>query len=232
MPHAIEIEAIQQPTYPEMSLKESLMTRHSSRAFLPTPVPKSIIKSTLDLARFAPSNSNIQPQRIFLLTGEPLENLKSKLFAEASKSTPSIPPLPKAYTHYRSEVGRQLYGEAMGISRSDSKARNAAVLRNYQFFNAPVGAIVCIDKSLTNADRVSVGMWLQSWLLALTERGVGSCVQVCQTGYPELLRTECGISDDLEILVAVSIGYEDPGFQANGLKIGRENAEKFVDFLE
>ncbi|KAJ8066359.1 hypothetical protein OCU04_005430 [Sclerotinia nivalis] len=232
MPHAIKTETTHDSSYPEMTLKESLMTRHSSRAFLPTPVPKSIIKSTLDLARFAPSNSNIQPQRIFLLTGEPLENLKTKLYAIASESTPSIPALPEAYTHYRSEVGRQLYGEAMGIPRSDSKARNAAVLRNYQFFDAPVGAIVCIDKSLTNADRVSVGMWLQTWLLALTERGVGSCVQVCETGYPALLRSECGISDDLEILVAVSIGYEDPEFKANGLRIGREDAEKFVNFLE
>ncbi|APA09720.1 hypothetical protein SS1G_06093 [Sclerotinia sclerotiorum 1980 UF-70] len=232
MPHSTETETTQQSSYAEMTLKESLMTRHSSRAFLPTPVPKSIINSTLDLARFAPSNSNIQPQRLFLLTGEPLENLKSKLFSIASESTPNIPPLPKEYTHYRSEVGRQLYGEAMGIPRSDSKARNAAVLRNYQFFNAPVGALVCIDKSLTSADRLSVGMWLQSWLLALTERGVGSCVQVCQTGYPALLRTECGISDDLEILVAVSIGYEDSEFKANGLRIGREDVEKFVHFLE
>jgi nitroreductase len=120
----------------------------------------------------------------------------------------------------------------MGILRSDFKARNAAVLRNYKFFDAPVGAIVCIDKRLTNADRLSVGMWLQSWLLALTERGVDTCVQVCQTGYPEVLRKECGISDDLELLVTLSIGYEDPEFKANGLRIGREDGEKYVTFLE
>ncbi|QSZ29429.1 hypothetical protein DSL72_003943 [Monilinia vaccinii-corymbosi] len=232
MPHAIEPETIQKPFYPEMSLKESLIARHSSRGFLSTPISKSIIQSTLDLARFAPSNSNIQPHRVVLLTGESLENLKTKLFAAASESTPNIPPLPAEYAHYRSELGSQIYGEGMGIPRSDSKARNAAVLKNYLFFDAPLGAIVCIDKRLSNADRVSVGMWLQSWLLALTERGVDTCVQVCQTGYPELLRSECGISDDLEILVAVSIGYEDPEFKANGLRIGRVNAEEYVTFME
>ncbi|KAI9648466.1 hypothetical protein NHQ30_003100 [Ciborinia camelliae] len=231
MPHAIKTETAQRSSYPEMTLKESLIERHSSRSFLSTPVSKSIIQSTLDLARFAPSNSNIQPHRIFLLTGEPLENLRTKLFAVASESTPNIPPLPAEYTHYRSELGQQIYGEGMGIPRSDAKARNAAVLRNYQFFDAPVGAIVCIDKRLTNADRMSVGMWLQSWLLALTERGVGTCVQICQTGYPEVVRSECGISDDLEILVAVSIGYENPEFKSNGLRIGRENAEKYVTFI-
>ncbi|KAF5871669.1 putative nitroreductase protein [Botrytis fragariae] len=232
MPHAIETKANEEPPYSEMTLRESLIARHSSRAFLPTPVPKSIIQSTLDLARFAPSNSNIQPHLVFLLTGKSLENLRSKLFSAASESTPNIPPLPAAYTHYRSEVGRQLYGEGMGIPRSDLKARNAAVLRNYQFFDAPVGAIVCIDKNLTNADRVSVGMWLQSWLLALTERGVGSCVQVCQTGYPDLVRRECGITDDLEILVAVSIGYEDPDFRANALRPARDESKKHVTFME
>ncbi|ESZ94953.1 hypothetical protein SBOR_4677 [Sclerotinia borealis F-4128] len=232
MPHVIETETAQKSFYHEMTLKESLIARHSSRAFLPTPVSESIIQSTLDLARFAPSNSNIQPHRLFLLTGEPLENLRTKLFAAASQSTPNIPPLPTEYTHYRSELGLQVYGEGMGIPRSDLKARNAAVLRNYRFFDAPVGAIVCIDKCLTNADRVSVGMWLQSWLLALTERGVGTCVQVCQTGYPEVARRECGIGDDLEILVAVSIGYEDPEFKANRLRIGREDAMKYVTYIQ
>ncbi|TGO66877.1 hypothetical protein BOTNAR_0052g00120 [Botryotinia narcissicola] len=232
MPHAIETKTNGDPPYFEMTLRESLIARHSSRAFLSTPVPKSILQSTLDLARFAPSNSNIQPHLVFVLTGESLENLRTKLYTAASKSTPNIPPLPVGYTHYRSEVGRQLYGEGMGIPRSDSKARNAAVLRNYRFFDAPVGAIVCIDKTLTNADRVSVGMWLQSWLLALTERGVGSCVQICQTGYPELVRRECGITDDLEILVAVSIGYEDPDFRANGLRPTRDESTKHVTFME
>ncbi|KAM0139650.1 hypothetical protein ACHAO1_002709 [Botrytis cinerea] len=232
MPHAIETNTNEEPPYSEMTLRESLIARHSSRAFLSTPVSKSIIQSTLDLARFAPSNSNIQPHLVFLLAGESLENLRTRLFTAASESTPNIPPLPVGYTHYRSEVGRQLYGEGVGIPRSDSKARNAAVLRNYRFFDAPVGAIVCIDKTLTSADRVSVGMWLQSWLLALTERGVGSCVQVCQTGYPELVRRECGITDDLEILVAVSIGYEDPDFKANGLRPARDESKKHVTFME
>ncbi|KAF7953663.1 uncharacterized protein EAE97_001062 [Botrytis byssoidea] len=232
MPHAIETKTNGDPPYFEMTLRESLIARHSSRAFLPTPVPKSILQSTLDLARFAPSNSNIQPHLVFVLTSESLENLRTKLYTAASESTPNIPPLPVGYTHYRSEVGRQLYGEGMGIPRSDSKARNAAVLRNYRFFDAPVGAIVCIDKTLTNADRVSVGMWLQSWLLALTERGVGSCVQICQTGYPELVRRECGITDNLEILVAVSIGYEDPDFRANGLRPTRDESTKHVTFME
>ena len=116
MPHAIEPEdSIQKSPYPEMTLKESLIARHSTRAFLPTPVQKSIIQSTLNLARLAPSGSNIQPQRIFLLTGKPLENLKTKLFAVASASTPNIPPIPAEHTRYRSQLGLQIYGEGMGI---------------------------------------------------------------------------------------------------------------------
>lgn len=43
-----------------------------------------------------------------------------------------------------------------------------------------------------------------------------------------MVRRECEISDDLEILLAVSIGYEDPEFRADGLRIGREDAEKYV----
>ncbi|KAK6613217.1 hypothetical protein H4I95_01561 [Botrytis cinerea] len=216
MPHAIETNTNEEPPYSEMTLRESLIARHSSRAFLSTPVSKFIIQSTLDLARFAPSNSNIQPHLVFLLAGESLENLRTKLFTAASESTPNIPPLPVGYTHYRSEVGRQLYGEGMAFHDPILKLA-------MQPSSATIGSLM---------HQVSVGMWLQSWLLALTERGVDSCVQVCQTGYPELVRRECDITDDLEILVAVSIGYEDPDFKANGLRPARDESKKHVTFME
>lgn len=48
-----------------------------------------------------------------------------------------------------------------------------------------------------------------------------------------MVRRECGIGDDFEILVAVSTGYEDSRFQANRLiGVGRENTEKCVTFME
>jgi nitroreductase len=50
-----------------------------------------------------------------------------------------------------------------------------AVLRNWEFFRAPLAGIVCMHRDLGHADALSVGMFLQTLLLALTERGLDSC---------------------------------------------------------
>ncbi|PQE11334.1 nitroreductase protein [Rutstroemia sp. NJR-2017a BVV2] len=218
-------------THPQMTLDETLLIRHTSRGFLPTPVPQSILHSTLELAQHAPSNSNIQPHRVFILTGDSLLKLETALYAVASETSPNIPALPEEFQHFRRDLGYQVYNEGMGILRTDHAARNAAVLRNYKFFDAPCAAIVCIDRRLSAPDVLGVGMWLQSWLLALTEQGVQSAVEVSVAGYPEVVRRECGIGEELEVLCGVAVGYEDLGFKPNFLRSGRTPVEANVTFL-
>ena len=63
-------------------------------------------------------------------------------------------------------------------------ARRIAVRRNREFFRAPLTGIVCMHCELAFVDSLGVGMFLQTFLLALTARGIGSCVQVSIAGYP------------------------------------------------
>ena len=72
------------------------------------------------------------------------------------------------------------YG-AMGIAIEDTARHAAAVMRNWEFFRAPLAGIICMHRDLGPADAVSVGMFLQTLLLALTERGLGSCAEVSVT---------------------------------------------------
>jgi hypothetical protein len=81
-------------------------------------------------------------------------------------------------------------------------------------------------------DAMSVGMFLQTLLLALTERGLGSCVEVSIVGYPEIVRAELDIPEELSILCGLALGYSDPDFAANKLKIGREPVGENVVFLD
>ena len=111
------------------------------------------------------------------------------------------------------------------------EGRAAAVRQNYEFFGAPVAAIVCMDRELGLADALSVGMYLQTLLLALTERGVGTCAEVSVAGYPAVLRSILGLGDELDIFCGVAIGYSDEGFPANSLVVGREEVEKNVRFM-
>ena len=60
---------------------EAITSRHSIRAFLPTPVAREDIERMLDVAARAPSGSNIQPWKVYVLTGERKQRLSDAVTA-------------------------------------------------------------------------------------------------------------------------------------------------------
>jgi nitroreductase len=50
-------------------LDQAIQERHSTRMFLPRPVPRDLVNEALALAQWAPSNSNIQPWRLVFVSG-------------------------------------------------------------------------------------------------------------------------------------------------------------------
>ena len=214
-----------------LDLDEAIRERHSTRMFLPQPVPRELVNEALALAQLAPSNSNIQPWHLVLVSGSARDRLVAALVEEAKRRPPNIPALPESFRHYRSELGAQVYG-AMGIGREDKVQHDAAVLRNWEFFRAPLAGIVCMHRDLGPADALSVGMFLETLLLALTERGLGSCCEVSIAGYPEIVRSQLTIPAELSILCGLAVGYPDPNFAANKLQIARQPFEMNVAFID
>jgi nitroreductase len=213
-------------------LEQAINDRRSTRMFRPDkPVPGELIDEALELAIRAPSNSNIQPWRLALVSGPARDRLVAAMLDEAQTKPPKVPPLPAAFEHYRRDVGAQVYG-SMGITRDDTEARRLAVLRNWEFFRAPIGGIVSMHRDLHHVDSLGVGMFLQTFLLALTARGLGTCVQVAIAGYPEILHEQLAIPAEYMILCGLAIGYPDPEFPANNLHIERNPIEQNVTFLD
>jgi len=75
-------------------------------------------------------------------------------------------------------------------------------------------------------------MFLQTLLLALTERGLGSCVEVSISGYPKIVRAQLASPTELLILCGLAIGYPDPEFPVSKLHIAREPIGENVVFLD
>jgi nitroreductase len=214
------------------TLDKVVLQRHSTRKFLSTPVPRSILEEALTLASHSPSNSNIQPWRLYLASGPGLERIRTSLMTVAQQGPPKIPPLPEKFRHKRSELGKKVYGEGMGIAYDDISGRTAAVMRNFEFFGAPVAGVLCIHRDLGPVDTLGAGMYLQTLLLALTEHGLESSVEVSVIGYPDVLRKEMGIDEEMNMICGIAIGHEDPSFSANKLHIGRDAIEKTTIFIE
>ncbi|MFP2924022.1 nitroreductase [Pyxidicoccus sp. 3LG] len=211
--------------------EDLVRSRRSSRRFLPTPIPRELITEALSLAQLAPSNSNIQPWRLFLAEGERIERLRTALMAEVKANPRELAPLPASFRSHRRELGAIVYG-SMGVARDDDVGRELASRRNYEFFGAPMVGILCMHRDLGLVDAVGVGMYLQTLVLGLTARGIGTCVQAALRTYPEVLRRELAIPDELEILCGLSLGYADPDFPTNQLRIPKQPVEQNVSILD
>ncbi|WP_102418199.1 nitroreductase [Mycobacterium sp. 4858] len=212
-------------------LEDTIRQRHSTRLFLPDPVPRHLVEESLELAMRAPSNSNVQPWHVVFVSGAARDRLVAAMLERARSEPPKVPQLPVEFAHFRSDTGAHVYG-AMGIARHDTEARRIAVLRNWEFFRAPLGGIVCMNRDLGYADSMGVGMFLQTLVLALTARGLGTCVQVAIAGYPDVVREQLNIPPELNILCGLAIGYSDPDFPANNLHIGRDPVGRHAVFLD
>ncbi|KAI1342503.1 Nitroreductase-like protein [Xylariaceae sp. FL0016] len=105
-----------------MLLDEAILSRHSTRLYLPKPVPRELLNACLELATHAPSNSNTQAWRVYIVQDTALDRLKGALTTVASSgAAPNIPGLPDTFRHYRSELGKQVYGEGWQIPREDKR---------------------------------------------------------------------------------------------------------------
>ena len=220
------------PTHTQ-SLETCIRHRHSIRFYTDEPVPRELLEDCLALAQLAPSNSNIQNWRLTLATGKARDRCVAALKTESQKHGPNVPPLPDQYKHFRSEFGHLLYGEqGYNISRSEPEKHTWAQLRNYEFFGAPICAVVTMDKALMPVDAMSVGMFVQTFMLALTERGLGSCLQVSVTGYPDVLREQFRLPDDQIILCGMAIGWPAHNNAVNDLVVPRDDLAHAATFLE
>ena len=64
-------------------------------------------------------------------------------------------------------------------------------------------------------------------MVAVTRRILASIAH-----FPEVLRDQLDIPDELTVLCGVSIGYPDPSFPANNLSVPRNPIETNVVFLD
>lgn len=220
----------------EMSVSAAVTTRRAVREFTDQPVAEELIRDVLQTAGHAPSGSNIQPWNVYVLTGEALEqalqSIQGRLYS-GEMETPEFPtypePLAEPYRERRATCGERMY-TALGIPREDKGARIQQVMRNYQFFGAPVGIIITMDSSMGESQALDIGIFAQTLMLVAKERGLDTCPQVSWTLWPKAVKEAIDIPGDEKIMVGISIGYGDADAPVNHLKHPRTDLEDFVQF--
>lgn len=220
---------------PAMSLADAIQQRHSVRGYLPDAIPDEVLDKVFELAQLAPSNCNVQPWKVYVATGE----LRDRLSAEMQRRVIAGEPANPDYEYrgdfageYRTrqvECAVALYSQ-MGIARDDRPGREHAILRNFEFFDAPYMAFIGMDKAFGTTVAIDVGMYAQNLMLALVAHGLHSCPMGTMRNYPDMVREAFELGDETRILFGMAFGYEDPSVPANRTRTSRDPVSASVTF--
>ena len=232
-------------TLEALAVDAAITSRMSARAFLPTPVPRATIEHLLQLASRAPSGTNTQPWKVYVLQGESRNTLVDQVCAahDALRADPSLASeYREAYDYYpeqwvspyidrRRENGWSLYG-LLGITKGDKDKMHAQHQRNFRFFDAPVGLMFTIDKVMGRGSLVDYGMFLENLMVAARGHGLHTCPQAAWNGFAKIILPHIGAGDNEMLVCGMALGHADPADKVNSFHTPREPVASFTRWLE
>jgi nitroreductase len=223
----------------------AILSRMSARAFTPQAVERQTLRDILQVASRAPSGTNTQPWKVYVLQGEPRDSLEAKVSA-ASDAVRANPELATQYReewdYYpqkwvspyidrRRENGWSLYG-LLGITKGDKDKMHAQHQRNYRFFDAPVGLMFTLDRVMGRGSLLDYGMFVQNIMLAARARGLHTCAQAAWNSYSSIILPHIGAGENEMLVCAMALGYADPADPVNSFATPRVPVDEFTHWLD
>ena len=224
---------------------QAISSRMSVRAFTPRPVEKTLVTHLLEVASRAPSGTNTQPWKVYVLQGASRDTLVDKVCAahDAVRADPSLAAqYVEAYDYYpekwvspyidrRRENGWGLYG-LLGIGKGDKDQMHAQHQRNYRFFDAPVGLMFTIDRVLGRGSMLDYGMFIQSIMVAARGHGLATCPQAAWNGFANIILPHVGAGPDEMLVCGMALGYADEAAPVNAFHTPRVPVQDFTTWLD
>jgi len=220
-------------------------SRMSTRAFLPTAVSRETLEHLLDLASRAPSGTNTQPWKVYVLQGASRDSLIGKVCAahDAIRANPELAAqYTEEYAYYpekwvspyidrRRENGWGLYG-LLGIGKGDKDKMHAQHQRNFRFFDAPVGLMFTVDRIMGQGSLVDYGMFMQNLMVAARGHGLHTCPQAAWNGFANIILPHVGAGDGEMLVCGMSLGYADETALVNTFRTPRVSPQDFTIWVE
>jgi len=191
------------------------------------------------LAARAPSGGNLQPWRLRLLSGEAMCAFKAAMRSRVREAPEGEAPfeyeiypkgLGEPYRTSRFDIGERLYA-SIGVSRDDAPGRRGQFARNFDFFGAPSAVLCFVDRRMGPPQWADLGMYLQTVMLLLRERGLHSCPQEAWSLYHRTVRAFVSAPTEWLLFCGMAIGYEDPAAPVNAIESPRLAFEDFAAWV-
>jgi nitroreductase len=198
--------------------------RKSVRCFKKGFIAREIIDHVLNAARKAPSASNQQPWNFIVVAGEPKERLGEALLSAYKKQSKHYDPsrgksIPSIYMERTKKL---LKGIRPYLDTMDKKTVPFLEEGSCQFYGAPVLIIVTMDKAHPQSKLVDIGCAVENLVLAAHEKGLGTCIIALILMFESLIREHLTITDDMQVVLAIALGYPDTDVPVNTFRAPKE----------
>ena len=223
---------------------DAITSRMSVRAFTKKGVSQEAILRLLNLSARAPSGTNTQPWKVYVLEGEKLQDLCKQVCTvyDAIAVNPELAiEYQPAYDYYptkwfspyidrRRENGWGLYG-LLGITKGDKDKMHAQHRKNFEAFGAPICLFFTIDKELGKGSMLDYGMFLQNLMIAARGEGLDTCPQAAWNAYAKMILPFIGAGDNEMLVCGMALGYADQNAIVNTFHTPRVAAEEFTTWI-
>ena len=221
-----------------MKVSDAINSRRSMRVFKPDPVAKADVEWIIATANRAASNGNLRPWKLHVTMGAARQRL-SKAILKAMDENDHGPGAeynvyPKEFTAVydarRKLVGKQLY-TLLGVPRGDTAGMARQFRKNFEFFDAPVGMILCVERRMGNGQWIDCGIFLDQLMLLAREKGLHTCPQAAFSRCQHVVRSELKVPDDQVVICGLALGHADPDAVPNNLITERAPIEDFTTWF-
>ena len=230
---------------PAVTVEEAIQSRQSIRAFKPDAVPRQTVQAILELAARAPSGTNTQPWKVYVVQGAKRDELVAQACAahDAMRADPSLDSqYPEAYDYYpekwvspyidrRRENGWSLYG-LLGITKTDRDKMHQQHQRNFRLFDAPVALMFTLDTVMGRGSLLDYGMFIQNVMLAARAHGLHTCPQAAWNGFAKIVLPLVGAGENEMLVCGMALGYADEADVVNTFRTPRVPAAEFTHWVD
>ena len=226
------------------AVDHAITSRMSARAFTQQAVSRELITEILQVASRAPSGTNTQPWKVYVLQGATRDGLVDKVCAahEAIRANPEVAKqYTEPYDYYpekwvspyidrRRENGWSLYG-LLGIGKGDKDRMHEQQQRNFKFFDAPVGLMFTIDPIMGRGSLLDYGMFIQNIMIAARARGLHTCPQAAWNGFHSIILPHISAGEGEMMVCGMALGYADESDKVNTLVTPRVPVNEFTHWV-
>ena len=104
------------------------------------------------------------------------------------------------------------------------------MLRNFKFFDAPVGLFITFSRRMSVGTFMDVGMFIENILIGARGEGLHTCGQVAWCSHHQMIREELDIDQDELLACGISLGYAVEDAPENIWRTKRVDIDEWVTF--